>query len=46
MSQYFHNTFIFSCGKFWFDILLFIYRKAISKGVHQTAKTAPKSPAK
>ena len=26
MSQYFHNTFIFSCGKFQFDILLFMWR--------------------
>ena len=24
MSQYFHNTFIFSHGKFQFDIVLFI----------------------
>ena len=27
MSQYFHNAFIFSHGKFWFNILLFILYK-------------------
>ena len=27
MSQYFHNAFIFSRGKFWFNILLFILYK-------------------